>query len=419
MSPAAGVVVTSGGHGTVIRARDGLSKDIFRITADRVVLDKLHIDGNAPQQTHGNCIWFSSKNGRITDCFLQDAFDLTIFGDSGAAHWLLQGNRCWSTDPAKARPWGAIELRGAAYCSVVGNTIEDMRSTGIYLIGGTSECHHNTLAANTVRGCGNSAVLVEDGAHDNAVAGNAVYANDVGIWLNEYGAGAPGNAVTGNTVGSSTRQGIVVRARECVVADNIVRASGSHGIWLQRARGCSVTANVCAENGRAGLLLEDTSDCVCQGNSAVSNGRDSTAGNLRTGIGILQQNGACAGNVVTDNRCLDAQATKTQQYGMSILNAADNNLVAGNLLEGNGQAKRSLVISSGAIPATHAIPYRTVRATVGTTQVAVPHGLTYTPMAMTITPTSNGAVWRSAPPDSTNVFLQADRAGCTVEIAVG
>jgi parallel beta-helix repeat protein len=180
-----------------------------------------------------------------------------------------------------------------------------------------------------------------------------------------------------------------------------------------------VTGNSCAGNGRAGVLLEDTSDCVCQGNSASGNGRDSAGGNLRAGIALLQQGGACAGNVVADNRSFDSQSTKTQQYGIAVLNGADNNLVAGNLIDGNAQSKGSLLISSQAVAATHAVPYRTVKATVGMSQTAVPHGLPYIPMAMTITPTSNGTVWRSAPADATNVYLRADRSGCTVEIAVG
>jgi len=64
-------------------------------------------------------------------------------------------------------------------------------------------------------------------------------------------------------------------------------------------------------------------------------------------------------------------------------------------------------------------PYKKVTATVGATQTAIAHGLSYIPMTIEITMTSAGNVWRSAVSDGTYVYLTADSAGRTCEVMVG
>jgi hypothetical protein len=56
--------------------------------------------------------------------------------------------------------------------------------------------------------------------------------------------------------------------------------------------------------------------------------------------------------------------------------------------------------------------------TIGTTQVAVPHGLARTPNVLTVQMTSAGTIWQSTAADSTNIYLKADSASrtCNVEV---
>jgi parallel beta-helix repeat protein len=423
MSPADGVVVSGAGWGSYVKAKNGLNANLFRVTNDHVVIEKLHIDGNAANQSSAsNCIYFQSNYGQVLDCFVHDANGYNIVGFDGASHWLIRGNHSFGTSSTRSYPSEGIELHGAAFCSIVNNTVWGIKNVGILLWNYTGDCHHNAVVGNTVRDCGDSGIKLEDGAHENVIAGNSVYGCNWGIWANDAGnsGGPKANSITGNSVTNSKNIGIQLQGvTETVVADNVVRSNGSHGIWLIRSRGCALVSNMCSRNSQSGILIEDSSDNVCNGNTAMSNGQSSSSPNLKTGIVLLQTSSACANNVVTGNRCLDTQGTPTQTYGIAALSSTDNNLVAGNLIEGNGSTSRALLLSSAATPKTWTTPYRRITATVGNSQTGVSHGLPYTPLSITITMTSSGNVWKSAPSDSSKVYLTADGPNRTVEILVG
>lgn len=55
---------------------------------------------------------------------------------------------------------------------------------------------------------------------------------------------------------------------------------------------------------------------------------------------------------------------------------------------------------------------------VGAAQVAVPHGLAAAPGAVLVEMTSAGQIWQSAAADATNVYLTADAAARTCNVAV-
>ena len=57
--------------------------------------------------------------------------------------------------------------------------------------------------------------------------------------------------------------------------------------------------------------------------------------------------------------------------------------------------------------------------TVGTTQVAIPHGLGSTPTVVIVTMTSSGSIYQSASADGTNIYLTATSASQTADVYVG
>jgi hypothetical protein len=64
-------------------------------------------------------------------------------------------------------------------------------------------------------------------------------------------------------------------------------------------------------------------------------------------------------------------------------------------------------------------PQKHLAAAVGVTEVAVPHGLSYSPYTISISMTSPGSVWRSAPSDGMNIYLTADAPDRSVDVLVG
>jgi parallel beta-helix repeat protein len=422
LSPATGVTITGAGYGAHVQAANGLNANVFQIESDYVTLESLRIDGNASNQSGDmNCVFFNSSFGRITGCFVHDANGYNIVGFYNGGNWIIEANHSYGTGSPRLVHEG-IELQGVSYCTIVGNTVSNIQSNGILLWNSSGDCHHNTVVGNTVRQCGGAAIKLEDGAHDNTISGNSCDSSNWGIWLNNAGSsGAPkDNAVVGNTAVGTANNGIQLSSiTDCVVTDNVLRDHGSHGIFARGSRGCAFNGNVVTSNDQAGIVLQDTSDCVCTGNICSNNGQNTASSNYRSGIVLYQTGGTCANNVVSGNRCFDSQGSKTQNYGIAILNSVVNTVLSGNLLEGNGSSKNALNESSVAIPQTFNVPYRRLTATVGSSQASVPHGLPYTPNVVTITMTSSGTVYKSAPADGTNVYLRADGPNRTAELLVG
>jgi hypothetical protein len=182
------------------------------------------------------------------------------------------------------------------------------------------------------------------------------------------------------------------------VKSNIVSGNGSHGIRVETQpseplRGATVSGNVCFDNGRI-------------------------AGS-QSGISLF---GPINGVAVNGNRCYDDQATRTQVYGVSasersLPSPKSKNLVfAENLLDGN---KTSGMNIASDVPSASTVAFRRLTATVGASQVSLPHGLPYAPRSVQIVRTSAGQVWKSAAADANNIYLRADGPSRTVEVLVG
>jgi parallel beta-helix repeat protein len=420
MDPQDGVRVSGAGYGTLLRAKNALNTNIFTPRHDHVVIQNLRIDGNAPNQSSAvNGIAFNSQHGEVSNCWVHDARGYNIVG-FGGAHWMIRGNHSYATGVSPDYPSEGIELHGPNHCSVVGNTVIGARNNGILLWNSSGDCHHNTVVGNTVRDCGVSGIELEDGAHDNTITGNTCENNHWGIWINQNGNSGPprANTVTGNTVTKSLQHGIMlIGIAEATIADNIVAENLAHGIRLVASKAVTVTGNTASRNLRSGISLEDTSDCVVSANVCSSNGRDRDFGTQRSGIILQQSSSPTSRNVVSDNRCVDTQATKTQLYGIALTGTPAANLIGPNLLDGN--ATSGMLVPAAAAGKNDSVPFRKLKATIADTQTSVPHGLPYVPQSVTVLKTSPGDVWQSAAPDATNVYLRADAAGRTVEILAG
>src|SRR5439155_1093296 len=169
MSPAAGVTIAGEGHGSVIRAANGLNASIFNLTNGNVVIQDIRVDGNGANQSGGNAIRINADYATVCRCFIQDAADWGVLCFEAANHCIVTNNKLYASSPTTFVPTGGVELYGAAYCTVAENVITDARSNGVYLANRTTDCHHNTVSANSVASCKHAGVFAELGARDNAI----------------------------------------------------------------------------------------------------------------------------------------------------------------------------------------------------------------------------------------------------------
>lgn len=426
MNPAEGVTVRGSGYSTHVRAVNGLNHAIFQVANDNVVIESLRVDGNGPNQVNRstNCVQFSGVGfGKVLNCYVHDAAGYNIVGFPGSHHLVISGNHSYSTQPRNVEyPRETIELHGGLYCTITANIVDSAGANGILLWNADGDCGYNTVAGNVARNCGEAGIGLSDGAHDNTVTGNSLVGNLWGILsVSQGGWGSPAyNAIVGNAVANSHRNGIQLQNPVgFTVTGNMVRLSGLNGIYVTDGDGCTIGDNNCSWNHSAGLRIEDSSDVACNGNIAMANGLSGTIADYEhSGILIVQISNPCRNIIVSGNRCYDPRGKPSQTYGIILEGSPDWVALSGNLVNGNGATTAGLAVSSTATNVS-AVPTHPVAAKVGTSAIAVAHGLGYAPRAVSITMTSPGSIWVAKPATGTALWLQADAPNRTAQVRVG
>lgn len=414
MRPRAGVRILGEGFGSHIRLADGRNTNVFIAQEDNIVFENVRIDGNSANQAtpSGDTIYYApSKGGRVSGCWVHDSAGYAIVLFPGVTHTIIEANHISNSDEM------GVELQGASYCTVSGNVISDCGLTGIYVWNSTGVCELNAIIGNTITGCNYCGIQVTDNASYNTISANTVLASALhGIAVNYCGP----TTIADNVVRDNLRRGIFLEdAPNSIVSGNIVANSGEMGIFVNRSVGCAVVGNNAFSNQWTGIEFGtydpySLNGGVISGNVSANNGR-STGQFRRHGIMVR---GPWNGVVVDGNRCYDSQPTKTQLYGIGVHDTYPRNvMLSGNIVDGNLQA--GIIVHPGALPTTYSSPYRKISATVGTSQTAIPHGLSYTPLSISIAMTSAGSIWRAAPSDSNNIYLTASSSNRTADILVG
>jgi parallel beta-helix repeat protein len=245
------------------------------------------------------------------------------------------------------------------------------------------------------------------------VTGNTASGNDFhGIVVSNAGP----NVVSANVVTGNPANGVhVERSANCVVSDNLVSSNGQSGIRVINCDGTSVAGNNVNDNGWHGIEFvtgESVFGGTCTGNTCVGNGTATSS--RRSGVGI---SGPHKGLVVANNRCYDPKSSKTQLYGVQVADGQSRDVLVGpNVVADNAQ--NGIRIDSSAT-SVYSVAYRKLTVSVGTGQTAIPHGLSYTPRAVSVSMTSAGTIWRSAAPDDTNIYLKADGQSRSADVFVG
>lgn len=366
--------------------------------------------------------------GNTVRNYAQSAASSGIAVDDGATNVTVTGNTVsGGANGGTGIKIGSSTATAVSNVTVTGNTVESAPADGIAVSGravsvalgqnivsssGTNGIEVSgadvsgvTLNGNHVTGSTNAGIYVNGQAVEVSLTGNRVKGNaQAGIWLDQIvGASVVGNTVVGNSPAGTGYPGIQWTG-------TISGAGGGQGV---------VNSNRVVGNGSDGIYLRDQSDLLVSGNYCANNGQRTTS---RAGIWLHASTIPIDSIFVLGNRSTDKQATKTQYYGIFLQSTGPTNVVISqNAVKGNATNDPN----SGGIGFSSSNSYdsapwhRLAGNTIGTTQVAVAHGLPYAPKSVSISMTSAGQVWQSATADTTNVYLTADAAGRTCDLTVG
>lgn len=396
MRPARDVSIIGDGPGTVVRLRAGRNANVFHITSPGVRIEALRIDANGRNQqlASSNGVLFDGVEGGIVrNCIVEGAAGYNIVGFPGCTGLLIVGNRS-----ELARKEG-IELQGCSHCIVEGNIVRDCTLNGLLLWNSTGDCGFNTVRANTVSGSGGYGLLIQDGAHDNAIVGNVLRRSRLGgVALDgsssagtSSAADAPHNVVSGNVISNSGGHGIsVATVSAAAVHGNVVGDSELSGLHARLARYCTVTGNILQRSGGPGLDLQGDG-IVARGNVCRGNGiRDGRASDRAEATIRRGTRAAVTANAFSAGSATSASLWIGPSDGASVA----SNVVANGIVSGPGAGS-----VSGAV--------RLVRARVGAGDTRIRHGLAYPPTTVLARPLGDADIWVAGRATADHIVLRA------------
>lgn len=201
----------------------------------------------------------------------------------------------------------------------------------------------------TIRGSSGAGVVIQNGAHNDAIQNNTVQNSQMGIWI---GGGAGGDTVVqNNKVLFSSSDGIALdgvsnaAGHETQILNNLVEYSGSHGIEVEAnhviVSGNTVAANGLLTPGSSGIHVYATSTNGLGSYNTISDnvavGNQDTWANDGNGIELDQ---FTHNNIVSDNFSYNNQGAGIALYD-SYNNTVTRNLVAANELDpGNTHTRK-------------------------------------------------------------------------------
>lgn len=347
-------VLFGDGYDTELKQADGTSGTLIQSAATSnvspaigVTIRDLRINGNRNNQTlqsqfgiglhytkratvrgvyvHDTvrtAIYIAGSKARVVDC---DVWDIGLSGGPIVGMAGIVGDHNSSaSDP----PYEWI---------VANNRVNDVLEHGIKLYQG---CDRSVIHGNVVNETGWTGIHPWEG-DDVVVSANTItdtYHHGILVWGD--GSTNRGAIVTGNTVADSESQmGIIVQGcDEVVVADNRVKGGFRTGLRIDSTvDGFSVSGNIVTDSGKdaasanCGINVSGTNGVVSN-NIAKNNGL-STAGTGSNGIRVSVS--TASDIVLSGNRCYDNQGTKTQEYGIRVMDGADYITLIGNNCRGN------------------------------------------------------------------------------------
>ncbi|MEP9384029.1 glycosyl hydrolase family 28-related protein [Nocardioides cheoyonin] len=306
--------------------------------------------GSAPKNGQGAVYMWTANGVSVIDCVIT-ASGRGIRLDTPSGDVVVRGNRITGgAGPVSADGvmLTGISINSSVQCdnarvSVTDNIVSGADRDPYYPNGREGHAIAVYKVAN-VRITGNHClasgrgILCSAGSFGAVVQGNTVERNwDAGIRCEP----AIDDDIT--VGGAGQRRGVVIVGNRCL-GNSVVGASGSSAngtaITTSYAAGSTVVGNVVQDSGKHGIHCD--SDRVVVVGNVVSNSWNGGASPLsgqgaKAGIGLY----AAKDCIVAFNQCYDNQATRTQDYGLSVVtgDGGGPHVVFGNVLSGNGRGE--------------------------------------------------------------------------------
>jgi hypothetical protein len=292
------------------------------------------------------------RGNRIHDCTRQFAHGVRLYVQAGAeasaSRFVVVDNlidACGSADAAGGGGGIGVQSTDAYRISVgtiAGNTCTNCGDGGIWVQGDVTTIGGNTIDTTLVGG----GIEVSD-AREVTVVGNTIsntyshgiYAHPGGGDGATHAYGLLGCAITGNTVqGSQTAEGIMV-------GDNSPATA-----YIAEVQGVSVTGNTCRRNATDGILIRPGNRYTVMGNTCLDNG--TSGGATDAGINTSAASGApITGLLIVGNTCSETRSggARTQDYGVRIVNYVSQCRVLDNDLRNNVTFPASFGAGAGSV----------------------------------------------------------------------
>jgi len=136
---------------------------------------------------------------------------------------------------------------GSNYCTITGNIISDIDSTGLRL---RWHSKSNTITGNTISN--NYEGIWLDYSDSNTINGNNISENNEGIVL----ADSSGNTITGNTIISNDVYGVWLDYSDSnTINGNNTISNNLFGIYLSNSNSNTITGNTISNNDYDGIIL--------------------------------------------------------------------------------------------------------------------------------------------------------------------
>lgn len=321
--------------------------DVIHVAGSNSSVRNLRVNGNRLNQTgNSNCIRVLSNLSRVR------IVDNHVLNANG--YGIVAYDGCTSIEFSRNIVEGcrdeALEFLAVSQGIIADNLVVNTGKIGIYVWGPGTPSSDVTIIGNQVNGWSNlsanyAGIRVDDGMGSVTVSGNS---------LSNGGTGGPGIVigssttefvtnctVVGNVVRAPSGSGIVIGnyASAVVVAGNIVRSGGTHGIYVASANTFRVTVtgnqvNACAGDG---IKFDAVGgQWTCTGNMCYSNANginvvSSTTGtitgnscNTNAGKGILSSGSSNTLSIVGNNCAANSDGTADVSFVGSSNNVANN-----------------------------------------------------------------------------------------------
>ncbi|MGC9445321.1 MAG: NosD domain-containing protein, partial [Candidatus Methanospirareceae archaeon] len=270
------------------------------------------------------------ENWRVLNCKVDNWVTFTggksVVMNSVVPKIGIWGDYCWIQGNKGSR----LSIEGN-YNYAIGNVLLDSAPyEAMYLQGNYNYAIGNYTKTGVAYGYG-SGIEVRYGDQCTLI-GNTCVDGNYGILI---GSGVDNTRVIGNYCSGHETANIMVGGStgplHTVLIGNYAVSSDHYGIVIQdSAHYTLLTGNTAYNNVDPGIWLENAQHCVIKGNRVYNN---QVAAHGEGGITLYGNVNYC---ILEGNKCFDTQGTKTQKYGIDVLNAnCNDNVILGNDVRSN------------------------------------------------------------------------------------